>query len=162
VFYLQNAIKKIQRTDPAKISSDVTSMSAEIAGLKEEINVVLQEVIGVEHILGDGQLNYNDESIKSQAQTALANSATALTDVEEIRNKIEGIQKVNGNVEITSSNKITIYSTLNYNNQLEINENGVVLSGMKFEKVENGIKFTDTADPSHHVTLLWDPHNPTV
>jgi multidrug resistance efflux pump len=117
VFYLQNAIKKIQRTDPAKISADVTSMSAEIAGLKEEINVVLQEVIGVEHILVDGQFNYNDESIKSQIQTALANSATALTDVEELRDKI---------------------------------------GGMKFEKLENGIKLTDTADPTHSVTLFWD------
>jgi uncharacterized protein YoxC len=196
VFYLQNAVKKLEE-------SDTTALSADIATLKEKLNYVLQEVIGIENSV-EGLNNYDDTPIKTKIDTALANSQTNGEEIDAIKNKTNCIRKDsnelnlqiaspeddqvhslvrmqpnfmqittnadgnevgsiqmggavdNGYLEISSSKRVSIYSLLKYSCHIELNENGLFLCEMKFEKTLDGIKFTDTLNANHHVTIPWD------
>jgi low affinity Fe/Cu permease len=192
VFYLQNAVKKLKQVD----SSAATT---EIASLKEKLNYILQEVLGLEHTL-DGITNYDTSSIKTQIDTVIV-------DIDELKKNTRGIEIHErtadpnddyANDELVINNyRRTLIGTLddwkfkNTGTCIDFTRDGMLLSsiiglnegrmdlansgisiestahvrinapeveirGLKIEKDNSHIKFTDTTNPDRHVTIPWE------
>ena len=60
---------------------DADNIIADLANLKEKLNILLSEVLGVEHEI-DGIHNYDDTAIKTRLDNLTASTTTALTDIQ--------------------------------------------------------------------------------
>jgi hypothetical protein len=176
VFYLQNAVKKLKESDTAALSADV-------ATLKEKLNYLLEEVIGIENSV-EGLNNYDDTPIKTKIDTALAGIQTNVDEIQGIKDKTESITKngngtyiktliphpdhtefkigsnadvILGKIHLTTTHYSENSNSLEMNNELEItNTDGSVVNGGIFVYSDNIITLDTgprTSTTAHYIRI---------
>jgi hypothetical protein len=141
VFYLQNEVRKMKQGEPSAVSAD-------LANLKEKINYILQEVLGLEHTL-EGITDFGDSSIKTQIQTAMVNSAAALAKTDGITINNEKKMTINNSNSLTIGSKadvplappVTLYGP-----QMILTPHNFHIENTYFDEEQQNVKIFNSMD----------------
>jgi hypothetical protein len=81
---------------------DVTELQTSLAALKQQLNYLLNEVVGIEHSI-DSVHNYDDSNLKTQISNLITNVGTNRADINTLQtrtgaveNSLTGIERDNG------------------------------------------------------------------
>jgi hypothetical protein len=98
---------------------DADNIISDIANLKQQLNVLLSDVLGLEHEI-DGVHNYDDTSLKTKLDTLQNTVTTSLasmnTDIESLMTRLTGINTTSTKIELLNRSRLYL-STFdeNYN-----------------------------------------------
>jgi hypothetical protein len=93
---------------------DAEAITNDLANLKQQINILLADVLGLEHEI-DGVHNYDDTDLKTKLQNLNTSIEGINSDINNLSNRLSGISTSSSQVAITNLTEVKL-STRDTNN----------------------------------------------
>jgi hypothetical protein len=84
---------------------DADQINSDIQALKDQINLLLQQVLGVEHDI-DGIHNYDDTDLKTRLEDMLRSIDGLADDVDTLAGRLGGINSTTSSISIFNQNSV--------------------------------------------------------